>query len=193
MDRGSTTSPPVGTVRYLAPELLNPSGFGLKDGHPTKKSDTYAFGVVAYQVSNTCFISGTATKNSIQVITGQQPFPGTRDGIIVYHIITGERPGRPPESNEWVSDDVWNFVSGCWSPSWDGRPDANFAMNALNNAADAVEARRRKLYTTTNDRGKRTSRRASSASRRCSHEQMLTVVINRCSPAKSRPIEVLHG
>jgi len=40
----------------------------------------------------------------------------------------------------------------------------NFAMNALNDAADAVEARRRKLYGTTNDQGKRTSRRVSGPS-----------------------------
>ena len=61
VDPGSTTSPSVGTVRYMAPELLNPSGFGLKNSNPTKKSDTYAFGVVTYQVSNACFISGIAT------------------------------------------------------------------------------------------------------------------------------------
>ena len=61
VDPGSTTSPSVGTVRYMAPELLNPSGFGLKNSNPTKKSDIYAFGVVTYQVSNTRLTSGTAT------------------------------------------------------------------------------------------------------------------------------------
>jgi len=146
VDPGSTTSPSVGTVRYMAPELLNPSGFGMKNSNPTKESDVYAFGVVTYQV-----------------ITGQQPFPGAKDGVIIYNVVTGERPGRPAGPNEWISDDVWNFVSRCWSPSWDGRPDVNFAMNALNDAADAVEARRRKLYGTTNDQGKRTSRRGSGA------------------------------
>ena len=44
----------------MAPELLDPSGFGLKNSNPTKKSDIYAFGVVIYQVSNPCFISSTA-------------------------------------------------------------------------------------------------------------------------------------
>jgi serine/threonine protein kinase len=176
----------------MAPELLNPSDFGLKSSNPTKKSDIYAFGMTVYQVSNAFFISSTAINGAIQVITEQQPFPETEDGMIVYNVVTGERQGRPLESNEWVSDDVWNFISRCWSPSWDGRPDVNFAMNALNDAADAVEARRRKLYTATKDRGKRTSRRESSASQGCSHEQILTVVIVRCSPAKSRPIEVLR-
>ena len=37
----------------MAPELLNPSGFGLKNSNPTKKSDIYAFGITTYQVSVT--------------------------------------------------------------------------------------------------------------------------------------------
>jgi hypothetical protein len=176
----------------MAPELLNPFGFGLKNSNPTKKSDTYMFGVVTYQVGNGFFLSGTATKGSIQVTTGQQPFPGAKDGVIIYKVVTGERPGRPPGPNEWLPDDVWDFISRCWSPSWDGRPDANFAMHALNDAADAVEVSRRKLYTTTKDREKRASRQGSRASQGYSHEQILTVAINRCSPAKSRPIEVLR-
>jgi len=65
VDPGSTTSPSVGTVRYMAPELLNPSGFGLKNSDPTKKSDVYAFGVVTYQVNVTSLISGPATNDGI--------------------------------------------------------------------------------------------------------------------------------
>ena len=163
MDPGSTTSPSVGTVRYMAPELLNPSGFDLRNSNPTKKSDIYAFGVVTYQASIICFLQGTTTKGRIQVITGQQPFPGAKDGVIIYNVVIGERPNRPPAPNEWVSDDVWNFISRCWSSSWDGRPDVNFAMNALNDAADAVEVRRREMYTTTNGQGKTTSRLGSGA------------------------------
>ena len=56
VDPGSTASPSVGTVRYMAPELLNPSGFNLKDSNPTMKSDIYALGVVTYQVSIACYI-----------------------------------------------------------------------------------------------------------------------------------------
>ena len=65
MDSGSTTSPSVGTVRYMAPELLNPSGFNLKNSNPTKKSDIYAFGVVTYRVIDRCFISCPTAKCDI--------------------------------------------------------------------------------------------------------------------------------
>lgn len=104
------------------------------------------------------------TKGNIQVITGQQPFPGAKDGMIIYSVVTGERPARPQDFSEWVSDDIWNFISRCWSSSWDGRPDVNFAINALNDAADVVEVRRRKAYATTNDQGRRPPRQESGMS-----------------------------
>jgi hypothetical protein len=75
------------------------------------------------------------------VITGQEPFPGTRVGAIICKIVTGERPTRPPGPNEWLSDDTWSFISGCWSPPWDGRPDVDFVMNGLNHTADVVDVR----------------------------------------------------
>lgn len=36
-------------LQYLAPELLNPSSFGLRNRTPTKESDVFAFGMVTYQ------------------------------------------------------------------------------------------------------------------------------------------------
>jgi len=51
VDPGSMSDSAGNTPRYMAPELLDPSGFGLKNSNPSKKSDIYAFGVVTYQVS----------------------------------------------------------------------------------------------------------------------------------------------
>ena len=161
VDPGSATSPSVGTVRYMAPELLSPPAFGLEiNNNPTKKSDIYAFGMITYQVSITYSISNVAIDGDVQVVTGEQPFSGVKDDAVVDKVVEGLRPSRPPDPNEWVSNDVWNFVSSCWSSSWDGRPDICFAMNALNNAAGTVEARRRKL-SAPNGRGKRASSGAS--------------------------------
>jgi len=56
---------------------------------------------------------------------------------VIYEVVTGKLPDRPPGPNEWLSDDIWTFISRCWSPSWDSRPDTRSAMNALNNAVDA--------------------------------------------------------
>ena len=150
---GSTVSLSVGTVQYMAPELLNPSGFGLKNNIPMKTSDIYVFGVVMYQVSFACWIPGTATKGSVQVITGQQPFPGAKDSMTIFKIVAGERPGCPPDPNEWVSDDVWIFISRCWSALLDSRPDVKFTTNTLTDVVDTVEVRHRELYATNNDHG----------------------------------------
>ena len=97
------------------------------------------------------------------MVTGEQPFRGAKDGVIIYSVVTGERPSRPSGSNEWVSDDIWNFISRCWSSSWDGRPEVDFAINALNDAADAIETKRVKSYVT-NGQERKTSRSGSGAS-----------------------------
>ena len=39
-----------GTMTFMAPELLAPSKFGLKNAVPTQEGDIYAFGLVILQV-----------------------------------------------------------------------------------------------------------------------------------------------
>lgn len=39
-----------GTMTFMSPELLVPPRFGLKDSVPTPEADTYAFGLVIFQV-----------------------------------------------------------------------------------------------------------------------------------------------
>ena len=51
VDPSDTAFPSADTLRYMAPELICPGLYDLEDSNPTKKSDIYAFGVVAYQVS----------------------------------------------------------------------------------------------------------------------------------------------
>jgi len=65
------------------------------------------------------------------------------------NVFIGERLAPPPGPNEWLSDDIWNLLSRCWSPLWDGRPDAESSMNALNDAADAFKVKRRNMYVST--------------------------------------------
>jgi hypothetical protein len=62
--------------------------------------------------------------------------------VVIYKVVAGERPGRSPDPNEWVSDDVWDLISRCWSSSLNNRPDAKLAINTLVTAADVVEVLR---------------------------------------------------
>jgi len=43
-----------GTISFMAPEMLAPSEFGLKDSVPTQEGDVYAFGLVVLQVIALC-------------------------------------------------------------------------------------------------------------------------------------------
>ena len=46
-----------------------------------------------------------------------------------------------PDNNEWLSDDVWNLVCRCLSPSSDNRPNLDVVVNTLEGAEDAAELR----------------------------------------------------
>jgi len=105
--------------------------------------------------------------------------------VIIYNVVTGERPDRPPGPDEWLSDDIWNFISRCWSSSWDSRPDVGLATNVLNDAADVVNIRRRKSHATAGDPGGRTSRRVSGACTDIHHEQRLIVGVDRLADSRS--------
>ena len=58
--------------------------------------------------------------------------------MVIYKVVAGKLPDRPPGPNKWLSDGIWNFISRCWSLSRDGRPDIRLAMDTLIAAADAV-------------------------------------------------------
>jgi serine/threonine protein kinase len=46
----NTADPSCGTIRWMSPELLDPTHFG-SDGLPSRQSDCYALGMVIYEVS----------------------------------------------------------------------------------------------------------------------------------------------
>lgn len=68
---GTTTTPSGGTLYCMAPELLNPSSFGLEYSTPTKKSDIYALGMATYQVRTSCSVSDVAWKLKVTLRSSQ--------------------------------------------------------------------------------------------------------------------------
>lgn len=83
----------------------------------------------------------TEARLVIQVLTGLEPFPGAKHSI-VGNVVGGARPHRPPGPSEWLSDNVWDLVCGCWPALRASRPDAGLVMNALNNAGNIIEFKR---------------------------------------------------
>ena len=128
MEPGSTTTSKPGVVRYTAPELLNPSQFGLLNSNPTKESDIYSFAVTTYEV---CLIHTVwPLLRLCQVLTEVLPYGSARDGIIIFHIVTGDRPPRP-ENSRWLQDQIWNMIIKCWSEQRAQRWEIRAVCNQL--------------------------------------------------------------
>ncbi|KAF9651178.1 kinase-like protein [Thelephora ganbajun] len=113
--------------RSLAPEL---AGLGTSPDvpdstHPTKASDMYAFGVMAFE-----FV------HSGQVLTGRPPFHGMIEVAAAYSMLNGDRPPRPDHPE--VSDRVWYMIERCWNriPS---------ERMSIGGAVDLLEAELRRI------------------------------------------------
>lgn len=63
-------------LQYLAPELLDPSSFGLKKRTPTKESDIFAFGMVTYQVGHYFSFRKWRLDSQSRYSRGRDPSPG---------------------------------------------------------------------------------------------------------------------
>lgn len=64
LDIAKRESHRCGDLQYLAPELRDPSSFGLEERTPTKESDSFALGAVIYQVAHCfTFANGDYTRN----------------------------------------------------------------------------------------------------------------------------------
>ena len=133
-----------GTYRYMAPEVLDHVKFYRSTSDPTVKSDIYAFGMTMYHVSATGRISSTVINGSVQVLTGNQPFPNREDDEIKDEVVRGNRPPRPTDPNEplsedakrWLSDGVWKCISRCCHQDRDSRPDVDKVIKALKKAVE---------------------------------------------------------
>ncbi|KAF9644383.1 kinase-like protein [Thelephora ganbajun] len=115
VEPGNTTTSEPGIVRYMAPELLNLSQFNLSNSNPSKESDVFSFATTTYEV----FSSHTIL-----------PYGNAREGIIIFNIVTGERPPRPTNAR-WLRDQIWNMIVTCWSEKRDQRWDIRAAYHQL--------------------------------------------------------------
>ena len=96
---GSSSFVAHGTTRWMSPELLHPEQYDLKDSRPTRGSDCYALGMVIYEV-----------------LSGQVPFPESKEFIVMRKVIEGEHPERPKGAEGvWFTDDLWETLVHCWA------------------------------------------------------------------------------
>ena len=96
----------LGTVSFMAPELLYSAKFGLEKGLPSKEADIYALGMTVYQV-----------------LTGKWPFYPKREAEVTHAVIFGERPPKPENAEEiGMTEAVWELIRECWREDRTERP-----------------------------------------------------------------------
>lgn len=118
----------------MAPELLNPenpagennllvgasAGGPNKISRPTKESDVYALAMVM-----------------IEVLSGRAPFDQHRDTVVIFKVLSGNRPERPTSTE--VSDDVWKLIQNCWFKDPMQRSKLEGVIESLNRAINSAE------------------------------------------------------
>ena len=96
----------------MSPELIDPESFGLNEGYPTKESDSYALGMVVYEV-----------------LSGQVPFAELMDTEVIQAVVNGMYPARPQgDEGKLFTDAMWGVTMLCLEATPGNRPSAEAVL-----------------------------------------------------------------
>ncbi|KAH9832157.1 kinase-like domain-containing protein [Rhodofomes roseus] len=96
----------VGSLRWTAPEILDPESAGLEKARPSKASDVFSTGMVMWEV-----------------FAGRVPFHQyPLEANVLYRVLAGSRPNRPNAAQVGLSDLVWQWMQRCWDADALRRP-----------------------------------------------------------------------
>ncbi|KAJ7762662.1 kinase-like domain-containing protein [Mycena metata] len=113
----SSTSATRGNVRWLPPEVLNPSQFG--GGYLRKEPavDVYSFAGLCYEL-----------------FTGKIPYYAQRSEFqVMTDVLAGTRPPRPRANMTQgdLSDSIWDSMRRCWAHDPSARPTMYEVANSF--------------------------------------------------------------
>ncbi|KAH9838754.1 kinase-like domain-containing protein [Rhodofomes roseus] len=147
----------VGTLRWTAPEILDPETFGLEHAVASLETDVYSFGMVMWET-----------------FSGHTPYEEYRyDATAQWKILLGVRPGRPTHAMALgLSDLVWDLIQRCWVPDRHMRPTADTILHELKAAHQLMQLQQR---TERSDEPHRAHGRASLLSRMRTSERGATL------------------
>ncbi|KAF9457392.1 kinase-like domain-containing protein, partial [Collybia nuda] len=105
-----------GSVRWMAPELLQPEAFELDRFVRTTASDIYAFGCVC-----------------LEVYTGKPPFVDVvHEPAVMFGVLEGKRPVQPSsDAGRPISNNVWSLIEQCWSQEPSARPSTRRVIEIM--------------------------------------------------------------
>lgn len=123
-----------GTVRWMAPEILDPERYGYVNRAqrklPSKGTDIYALGMTILEVHEPSSFVLPKVNSSPQVITGQIPFEHTnKDDVVAKKVLSGTRPDRPFEG---FSDALWKLLTRTWLEEFECNGLASVRPNTTN-------------------------------------------------------------
>ncbi|OCH85620.1 kinase-like protein [Obba rivulosa] len=95
------------SLRWTAPELLDPEQFGVTRTLPTLNSDIFMFAFVIWEI-----------------FTGLVPYhKQVNDGAVIFAIMNDKRPDRPLRATALgLDNDVWEVTEQCWQKDRGQRP-----------------------------------------------------------------------
>ena len=112
-----------GSVRWMSPELLDPESYGLQKPQPTRESDCYALGMVAYEI-----------------LSGRSPYGINNSFSILCEVLDGKRPERPEgEAGRLFAYGVWDVMELCWKPEPSERARARDVLLCLKGDSPDVD------------------------------------------------------
>lgn len=105
----------------MAPELIHPSKYGLRNSQLSKEGDIYALGMVVYEI-----------------VAGVRPFGVENIKVeeATWEVLNGMRPTKP-ENAEAIGfgRGVWDLLEDCWKERWTWRPMIGEVLQRLKIAA----------------------------------------------------------
>ncbi|KIK64858.1 hypothetical protein GYMLUDRAFT_982306, partial [Collybiopsis luxurians FD-317 M1] len=108
----TTTTGANGTLRWMAPELLNPDESDNSALHHPSV-DVYAFGSTV-----------------VEILTLKPPFYNKTDFQVMQSVSQGQRPPQP-QQNRWCPDALWELVEACWAQDPAARPNIQKLYDTL--------------------------------------------------------------
>ncbi|OCH94856.1 kinase-like protein [Obba rivulosa] len=120
----ATRSAYVGSMRWTAPEIMDPEHFGLQRAQLDRRTDMYSLAMVMWEV-----------------FTGSIPFSNLpRDATVMNKVLSGGRPDRPYQAmGLGLTDDVWEIMQRCWEEDLSARPAACDVLIKLRKSSESAE------------------------------------------------------
>jgi Protein kinase domain len=126
---GYTSSNFGGTLRFLAPELLD-------ERTRTVETDIYAYACtciqVGYILAVSCGLCLTFSRYSMQILFDLGPYHLlSEEARLIRAILDSRRPPYEPSDEEVTFPSVLQVLKRCWSHDRSGRPPVNLIIDTL--------------------------------------------------------------